>query len=549
VRRRSPKTVQPDDLTGLRCAQYIRDSTEHQRDGFGPEMQRSSNRRFAERYGLIDTELEFVEFVSAFQGVQGELDRAIQTMKTGKFRVLLVGWAHRLTRSLERAAHIERAVVDAGGWVVYSDTGRIAGADWVNDTITNFTNEMFSRNLSRLVASGLEEKFQSGAANGNPPLGTKHVYRRRDGSLAGGPEVHTVALREVDDATLPALHALLDHYASHGSSQGTANYLNMRGFRTKRGGAFTCASVKEIIRNPFYGPEEIIRYHSGEDDERLVPTPESRRLFADDIHDLWLRANVKRERIAAKTYTAEAKRIYPLNALLRCSECHGQRFHGQWSRHGYRLTRHMDAKINCPHPRNIRAESLETQIAEFLMAVEIPRNWRSQIAKLRSMPNDLPRERDRLQGALQRLQNLHLWGDIDEVEYMQQRNSIKHQIATLPQPIQTIEQYREPVDRLRTIGFKLKRLLATGKPEALALFREFCETAFMDISVSGDVVTEVNPADRYREMMAIGLRDRVCYSAVKRTRTYATQQFAVPVSVRAIFLLGNDSNFDALQVA
>jgi hypothetical protein len=141
-------------MSGFTCAQYIRDSTEHQRDGFGPEMQRTINQHFIDRHRLVDTGREHIEFTSAFQGKQSELERAISDMRSAMFQVIL-GWEHRLTRSLERAAQIEQAVAEAGGWVAYSDKHKVAGSDWVSDTVHHFTNEKYSRNLSRLVASGL----------------------------------------------------------------------------------------------------------------------------------------------------------------------------------------------------------------------------------------------------------------------------------------------------------------------------------------------------------------------------------------------------------
>jgi DNA invertase Pin-like site-specific DNA recombinase len=467
-------------------------------------MQRTINGRFIDRYGLVDSGREYVEFTSAFQGNQAELQRAIADMRAGAFKVICVGWEHQLTRSLERAAQIERAVAEAGGWVAYSDQNKVAGSDWVSDTVHHFTNEMYSRNLSRLVASGLEEKFSTGAANGHPPLGTRHIYRRRDGSLAEGPEVHTIAVRVLDKKTLGALRALLDHYASNGSYRRTADYLNARRFRTSRGNLFTPASVKTIVLNPFYGPEEIIRYHAGEADERQAPTPPERQIFPAEIHELWLKANTKRPH-SHGIKRSGPRRIYPLHSILRCSECNSDRFHGQWSRHGYRLTRHADDAPRCLEPKNVRSEDLENQVVEFLSAVEIPRDWRAQVATLRRLP-DKSNERKHLEGALERLTKLHLWGDLTENEYLTQRNLLRNQLAMLPLPAETAEAYQVRVDQIRSIGGKLKRLLASPKPEGLELFREFCETAFTEIVVAGNRVTEITPASRYREVFAIGLQ-------------------------------------------
>lgn len=104
MRRATRLEVRPEDLAGMRCAQYIRDSTKDQAEGFGPEIQRRANRAFLERYGLIDTGRVYEEYVSA-GSVRGrnELLRALDDMKARRYQVLLVGWTHRFARSTEDA--------------------------------------------------------------------------------------------------------------------------------------------------------------------------------------------------------------------------------------------------------------------------------------------------------------------------------------------------------------------------------------------------------------------------------------------------------------
>jgi hypothetical protein len=138
---------------------------------------------------------------------------------------------------------------------------------------------------------------------------------------------------------------------------------------------------------------------------------------------------------------------------------------------------------------------------------------------------------------------------VDDSEYLKQRDQINRELSLMPNPIQEIEAYREPADHLRSIGVKMKRLLATGKPEALSLFQEFCETAFTEIVVSGSRVLEVKPADRYREMMAIGLQERVWYGAVKRTRPLTSSTWALETSAGAIFFIGIDSIVEIVRAA
>ena len=56
-----------EDLRGLRGEGYIRDSTLDKKDGFGPDIQRHNEERFAEAYGLVLGDRWYTEFVSGRQ--------------------------------------------------------------------------------------------------------------------------------------------------------------------------------------------------------------------------------------------------------------------------------------------------------------------------------------------------------------------------------------------------------------------------------------------------------------------------------------------------
>ena len=65
IRGKSTSQLTFEDLRGLRAEGYIRDSTLDQRDGFGPEIQRHNEERFAETYGLVLGIRWYTEFVAA----------------------------------------------------------------------------------------------------------------------------------------------------------------------------------------------------------------------------------------------------------------------------------------------------------------------------------------------------------------------------------------------------------------------------------------------------------------------------------------------------
>ena len=62
--RKADRILTFEALKGLRAEGYIRDSTLDQRDGFGPDIQRHNEERFAESYGLILGNRWYTEFVS-----------------------------------------------------------------------------------------------------------------------------------------------------------------------------------------------------------------------------------------------------------------------------------------------------------------------------------------------------------------------------------------------------------------------------------------------------------------------------------------------------
>ena len=53
-----------EDLRGLRAVGYIRDSKLDQREGYGPDIQKNNEVRFAESYGLVLCDQFYTEFVS-----------------------------------------------------------------------------------------------------------------------------------------------------------------------------------------------------------------------------------------------------------------------------------------------------------------------------------------------------------------------------------------------------------------------------------------------------------------------------------------------------
>jgi hypothetical protein len=85
-----------EDLRGLRAVGYIRDSTLDQREGYGPDIQKHNEERFADSYGLVLNDRWYTEFVSG-RSVQKrqEFQQLLQDAKLDLFDVLLVDHTSR----------------------------------------------------------------------------------------------------------------------------------------------------------------------------------------------------------------------------------------------------------------------------------------------------------------------------------------------------------------------------------------------------------------------------------------------------------------------
>ena len=85
-----------EDLRGLRAVGYVRDSTLDQREGYGPDIQKHNEERFADSYGLVLNDRWYTEFVS---GRSVQKRQLLQDAKLDLFDVLLVDHTSRFGRN------------------------------------------------------------------------------------------------------------------------------------------------------------------------------------------------------------------------------------------------------------------------------------------------------------------------------------------------------------------------------------------------------------------------------------------------------------------
>jgi DNA invertase Pin-like site-specific DNA recombinase len=228
--------LRPEDLAGRRWAGYIRESTAGQADRYGPEIQRAEQRRFAERYGLVATDREYVDLVSGKDTLRRtDFARMLADAEAGEFDVLLVYDTSRFARNVADAFVYRDRLARAGVEVVFTADGIIAGNTdtYELEGLKTVSDAAYIRRLSRNVSKGYEQKWRLyGDPGGHPPLGFARVRERE-------------LIEPVEGPDLDRARRAFELYATGAwSDRSLADELGM-----------TEAGLTEILTNPLYAGE------------------------------------------------------------------------------------------------------------------------------------------------------------------------------------------------------------------------------------------------------------------------------------------------------
>ena len=109
-----------EELRGLRAEGYIRDSTLDQREGYGPDIQRHNEERFAESYGLVLNDRWYTEFVSGRSMQKGkEFQQLLEDARLDLFDVLLVDHTSRFGRNQAECIRYKEELQGLGKTVIF----------------------------------------------------------------------------------------------------------------------------------------------------------------------------------------------------------------------------------------------------------------------------------------------------------------------------------------------------------------------------------------------------------------------------------------------
>ncbi|MFC1947958.1 recombinase family protein [Chloroflexota bacterium] len=489
-----------EDLRGLRGECYVRDSTLDQRDGFGPDIQRNNEERFALAYGIILGDRWYTEFVSGRTvSKRREFQQIIEDARLDRFDVLLVDHTSRFGRNQADCIKYKEELQRLGKTVIFVSQGIISGCerDFLSERINETLDEQYSRNLSRYVSEGIALKAEHGLHIGPAPLGYKSEL------LSGRRE-----RKVIDPETMPALLLALKDYATGDFSYSeVADHLNAHGYRTRNGRIFTGYNIRDIMSNRFYDGKVV--YHQGLADETVYNGSHE---VPDQARKLWSCCQmIKRQRRTSTTgYPRRENHIYPFSRILYCNQC-GSVYHGEATyfrgQTDLRMIheRRLEGKHCCIRPKSQSVKTLSDQFSDRVLPyMKLDEGWQELIINAlkenTSETNHVQEQRERLMKALDNLRKQHIWGDITDEQYRLERTSLERQLKYIvpesrPVEMPNLERAAELLNDLPVLWSHE----GVNNEQRESLIHE----VFTKISIEGDSLVSIEPKTEYAPLFAV----------------------------------------------
>lgn len=438
-------------MVSQQVALYVRVSSQEQIEGYSLDAQERAGRAYAEAHGWEVTAIYRDEGRSARTddvGKRPAFGQMLADAERGVFTVLIVHkldrFARNLRMTLEMLERLERshvAFVSISEQMDFSTPiGKVILA-----TLAAFA-QYYSDNLSTETRKGKAERKQQGLWNGLLPYGTT-VGR------AGLPILDTRewACNLDTGATLShgaGLQLAFQLAAAGHSDRDIARRLTAHGYRTtgNRGAnPFTKDAVRVILRNHFYIGE------LPDDDGGTVPGRHHPIIAPERF------ADVQHRRVAARTgiQSKTAKRSpWALSGVGRCAGCGAVlRANGRYARCPTRI---QGGACQQPSARIDQVvEQVGNGLAMFTNLVDADYRYYERLVRLAITSEDrsVVARRGGLERRRIRLQELYLEGDIAKPAYLQERNAIDAELATMPDdaPVEPA-QVRSRIDTLSDIA-------------------------------------------------------------------------------------------------
>lgn len=240
-----------------------------------------------------------------------------------KFNMVMSWKINRLSRKLEDAIKIVNTL-DKYGISYQSYSERFESdtpAGKMQFQMMALVGEFERNTIAQNVKMGMKAKARSGEwCGGAAPLG--YCWVPMEGTENSARKKSRLEIVEKEAETVRLIYEL---YESGKGYKAIVNYLNQRGYKTKRGNSFSVAQLHSILTNPVYIGKvrfDVRRDWNEKRRTNINPDP----IIADGIHkaiipeELWNQVQFlisQKSGKPSRIYDGE----YPLTGILRCPEC------------------------------------------------------------------------------------------------------------------------------------------------------------------------------------------------------------------------------------
>jgi DNA invertase Pin-like site-specific DNA recombinase len=479
--------LRPEDLAGRRWRGLVRESSERQAEMWSPERQRNDLRRAASDLGLIEVPPAFYERTGSgeAEGVS-ELRTALADGRAGAYDVLLVLHTSRFARNRAEAVEMKRQFRKAG-IVIYFVAQRIISGTYVaglSEGISEVIDEQENEQRRMWIAGGMRERQLAGHWIGRIPYG----YRRRLADFPDGTRGWDGGL-EIEPTEAEGVRWAFNTWLAGAPYRAIALGLNAYGHRTRMGEPWAIRTAKVMLRNPVY-TGRLVRYRRHHPDHYFPEGDEHDgnreigRPFPAILTDEVFEAALARDRHFSGS--GPRRHDYPLSPILRCAAC-GRRMTGAGrdARRYYRCTGRSQFG-DCEAP-SARADHVEAEVAHWLSALELPQDWRTEIARLEvreAAAGEAERKR-RLEERAKRLRDLYAWNELEADEFKTKMAEVRGEMAVMAKP--SIGGLAAAADALRDIGVRF-----AAEDADPAAKRAVAALIFRDVQVTDGRVSAFN---------------------------------------------------------
>jgi site-specific DNA recombinase len=453
----------------LRCATYVRVSTDEQVEGHSLDAQRTSTRAFIGQRGwTLAGEYTDAGYSAKPGAYRPALDRLLADARRGRFDVVVVDKVDRFYRHLKGLLIALDKLNETDVSFASVRENLDLSTPWGKLTLTvlGMLAEIYIDNLRQETRKGKVQRARKGLYNGSISFG----YCRGDCSACTDPNgegycpnygdpdrgdgkvpiphpVESAAVRlafhwyltgDFSDGVIAERfndheHTLPDDTTTHFRTKGRPGYLPP--------GRFTKDSVRQILQNPFY--VGLVPYYGRDEEGRKRKRGDAAATFPGQHEPLISEEDFKKAQDLRRCLSHRSRQkqtgepnVYPLSGLLVCETCGGsmRAACSNGSRY-YRDSSRIEHREACDQP-TLRADDVEDQVVAFLRSLsrQIPGDWREQVEEL-VIPEEqrvaAQKQEEQIESRLERATRLHLEGHITYEQFLEEKRSAQTALADL----------------------------------------------------------------------------------------------------------------------